>query len=112
MSEAQSRRTPMKKSLIETRFRQPSGRLLVIVIILFLLLLDQGFGISSVTSDHQHGGSGEKLPDGALSRRSTEGLHEGRRARSAGDLCRADNEHSGDARRRRSVHRRRQQRAR
>ena len=36
----------MKKSLIETRFRQPSGRLLVIVIILFLLLLDQGFGIA------------------------------------------------------------------
>ncbi len=36
----------MKKSLIETRFRQPSGRLSVIVIILFLLLLDQGFGIA------------------------------------------------------------------
>ena len=36
----------MKKSLIETRFRQPSGQLSVIVIILFLLLLDQGFGIA------------------------------------------------------------------
>ncbi len=36
----------MKKSLIETRFRQPSGRLIVIVIILFLLLLDQSFGIA------------------------------------------------------------------
>ncbi len=36
----------MKKSLVESRFPQPSGQISVIVIILFLLLLDQNFGIA------------------------------------------------------------------
>ena len=102
----------MENALSARRWPQRLGQLLVLAIILCLPLFDSSLGNAQSPPDRKHGDSLEKFSDGDLSRGAAKGLHEGGRARSESHFCRTDDEHSGDARRRRSVHRRGQQRAR